>query len=279
MSFNCPICDKQYPKLISLSLHFRKLHKGTSKKLYAILYHGGVEPLCGCGCGNGVKFLDITRGFRNFIHGHASRAAGKNNWGNNSKARKKSIKTRKKMWEKGELEIWNKGLTKEQHSSIEKYGKAGSKTIKSNADELHRRSKLMQKCRLNGIIPTLYSEQHSQWRGGISPLHAVCRKALYEPWVKPHLIRANFTCEKCNTQNRLEVHHNKETFSSIMRKLAKRHKWTLGLTEAIDFENPKLDNLKKKIAREVADYHVQNNISGLVLCSKCHNEEHSHVSS
>lgn len=145
MSFKCPICDNEYKKIVSLSTHFRKLHKGTSKKLYILLYCDGKEPTCACGCNNEVKFLDITRGFRKFIQGHAARVPGKNNWGNNKKAQKKSQKTRKKMWENDELQIWNKGLTKENSKSVAKYGINGSKTIRSNKEEISRRSKRMKK--------------------------------------------------------------------------------------------------------------------------------------
>lgn len=274
MFFNCPLCEKQFPKLISLSVHFRKFHKGTSKRLYELLFCNGQEPKCGCSCGGEVKFLDMTRGFNEFIRGHASRISGKNNWGNNRTAQKKSQKIRSKMWANGQLKIWNKGLTKETNESVRQYGKSSSNTIKSNSEEIKRRSKQMKKGRMDGTIPTLHGSDASQWKGGVSPLHAVCRKELYDLWIRPHLIRAKFTCEMCGIQGKLEVHHNKESFSSIMRKFAEKYNWTLGLTETIDFEDPKLDKLKKKIAMAVADYHVQNNVSGIVLCTECHSKEH-----
>lgn len=90
--FKCPLCENQYEKLISLSVHYRKKHKRKSKELCLKLFYNDVEPTCACGCGGEVKFLDITRGFREFIHGHISRVSGKNNWGNNRKAQEKREK-------------------------------------------------------------------------------------------------------------------------------------------------------------------------------------------
>jgi hypothetical protein len=35
--------------------------------------------------------------------------------------------------------------------------------------------------------------------------------------------------------------------------------------------------MKDQIAKAVAQYHVENNISGVVLCSKCHKKEHAQL--
>jgi hypothetical protein len=140
MSFKCPLCDKKYDKILSLSIHFRKGHKSTSEKLYTLLYHNGQRPTCGCGCNSEVKFLGIKAGFREFILGHAAKIPGKNNWGNNRDVQEKSQATRKKMWQDGKLKIWNKGQTKKTHPSVAKYGKSGSKTIRSSKSEIKTRS-------------------------------------------------------------------------------------------------------------------------------------------
>jgi hypothetical protein len=159
---------------------------------------------------------------------------------------------------------------------VAKYGISGSKTIRSNPAELKTRAKRMKKGRLDGTIPTLSGPDHSQWKGGVSSLNHTCRadRRLYNRWTRAHLIRAKFTCEECGAQGRLQVHHDQETFSEIMRRFAKQHKWTRGLTEAIGFEDPKLDALKKKIAKDVTDYHIKNNVSGVVLCKSCHGRYH-----
>ena len=73
---------------------------------------------------------------------------------------------------------------------------------------------------------------------------------------------------------RLEVHHDKETFSEIMRKIAQKHNWETKLTTALTQENDEIFALKQKISNEVAQYHIDNNVSGIVLCKSCHKKAH-----
>jgi very-short-patch-repair endonuclease len=63
--------------------------------------------------------LGIRKGFVDYVLGHASRV--NNNWGHNPNAQKKSKDTQKKMYENGELVIWNKGLTIEDDNRLD-YG-------------------------------------------------------------------------------------------------------------------------------------------------------------
>lgn len=260
-------------------MHFRKLHKGTSKKLYTLLYRNGIEPTCGCGCGGEVKYLDMSRGFREFVRGHAACVSGKNNWGNNKKAQEKSQKTRNRMWKEGELRIWNKGLTKEDHSSVAQYGVKGSETISSNSEELKVRAERMKKGRLNGTVPTLYGPEHSQWKGGISSLYEVSysNTKLYKEWKYPLLAAAQFKCKKCKSPKNLHVHHDKENFSTILKTVAEENNWEYFISKSIHPNNDKMFNLKIHIAEQVADYHIKNNVSGLVLCSECHKKEHPNL--
>jgi len=280
--FKCPLCKNQYEKLISLSVHYRKGHKKKSKDLIVDLYYNGREPTCACGCGGEVKFLDITRGFREFIHGHAARIPEKNNFVSN-KAQQNSAKTRKKMIESGgwkpfhlkeTSEHWGKGLSKETDDRIAKM----ANSIKTNKVEIEKRSKRMRKGRLDGTIPTLHKENHSQWKGGISPLNQYCRSSikLYSNWKYPLLKAAKFQCVMCKKPGPgLEIHHNKETMSSIIRKFAKKFKWDHYYNSNAPANDQNLINIKDQIAEAVADYHIQNNVSGVVLCSKCHSKEHN----
>jgi hypothetical protein len=113
----CPICPNSYEKLVSLSLHFRRLHHKTSKDLYVALNCNGVVPTCKCGCGTELTFLDITRGgFGDYILGHASRVH--NNWGHNTAALEKSQAVRRENWHNGTYQVWSKGLTKETDERI-----------------------------------------------------------------------------------------------------------------------------------------------------------------
>src|ERR1700743_3714920 len=93
--FKCPTCGYSSDNLISLSIHYRKKHKGTAKQLRIDLFHDGIEPTCGCGCGAPVKFYAIQMGFATFARGHQSRVH--NNWGHNPDALLKSQDVRREQ--------------------------------------------------------------------------------------------------------------------------------------------------------------------------------------
>lgn len=107
--FKCKECDRSFKLLDSLRRHRSQKHSVNSEQTYVDYVLGGEEPSCKCGCGEKPNFLSFKKGFVDYILGHAARV--KNNWGHNPKALKKSHDTQRKMYESGELEIWNKGLT------------------------------------------------------------------------------------------------------------------------------------------------------------------------
>jgi len=59
--------------------------------------------------------------------------------------------------------------------------------------------------------------------------------------------------------------------SEIVRHIATSNGWEdyFGLPTAEE-----TFTLKQKISNDVAQYHIDNNISGIVLCKSCHKEEH-----
>jgi hypothetical protein len=107
--FICKECNKVYETLKGLSNHRFQKHKIKPQDTYDEYVLNGIKPICNCGCGIVPKFLTITNGYRDYVRGHSSRV--NNNWGHNSDAISKSHETQKKMYESGELTIWNKGLT------------------------------------------------------------------------------------------------------------------------------------------------------------------------
>ena len=124
----------------------------------------------------------------------------------------------------------------------------------------------MSKMRKDGTIPTLYREKSSQWKGGVSSIQQIARgdKRLYEQWKYPILVRDGFKCTQCINSTDLHVHHDKETFSEIIKKVM-----TLDDYEKIDdFET------KRRITDKIIDYHTSNNVSGITLCKDCHNKLH-----
>ena len=131
---------------------------------------------------------------------------------------------------------------------------------------INKRSEFMKKQRRDGDLPTLYKEQSSQWKGGVSSVQIVARndKRLYEQWKYPILTRDQFKCVECGHNKDLHVHHNGERYSDIIKKVM-----TID-----DYEN--LDNydVKKRITDKILDYHLKNNVSGVTLCKSCHNKLH-----
>lgn len=105
----CKECNEEFKSLDSLRRHRIQKHKINAEQTYIDYVLDGVPPTCLCGCGEKTKFLGIVAGFRDYKVGHSSKIH--NNWGHNKEALKKSKETQKKMYENGELVIWNKGLT------------------------------------------------------------------------------------------------------------------------------------------------------------------------
>lgn len=107
---NCEFCGKLCFGLMEYSNHRAKYHNITPQETYnELILKGASVPTCACGCGDEVKFLSINKGYREFKVGHSSKI--KNNWGHNPEAIKKSHKTQRKMYQSGDLVVWNKGLT------------------------------------------------------------------------------------------------------------------------------------------------------------------------
>lgn len=119
-NFICKICYKEFETLFGLSKHISQKHNMCAEETYIEHVLNGVIPKCKCGCGNSTNFLSIKKGFTEFIRGHSSKI--NNNWGHNKKALDKSHNTQKQMYESGELEIWNKGLNKDNDNRIKNYG-------------------------------------------------------------------------------------------------------------------------------------------------------------
>lgn len=279
--FKCPYCsEKEYPKIDSLRIHCSKSHKISSKQMYVDVVLCGIEPKCKCGCSGEVKFLDTGRGFSEYIRGHAARVPGKNNWANNEKAVEKSLKKRKEMIETGEHKpfliketgkYWMQGSTKETDQRL----KQMSETIKNNENEINIRSRRMKTNRLNGTIMPPQGDKHPQWKGGISKLYAYCHgnNLLYKKWKYPILKKSEFSCEKCGESRKnnfsliLHVHHNDIKMNTIMKIIMNNNNYKEELHSSDSF-------IKNKIANEVAQYHVDNNIIGIVLCYSCHKKEH-----
>lgn len=262
-SFVCPVCRYGFETdfLDSMRIHAQKKHGLKSRDLYIRLFLDGIEPKCKCGCGETPKFWTLQRGFAEYVRGHHSRV--KNNWGHNESAQAKSQDVRREMHKRGEIPIWNKGETKETDERVAAYGQIQSENFTPERREI--RSKRMTKNRLDKTVPDLRGKDHGMWKGGTSALQPIVRSRLHYAWAYPKLRSSGFKCVRCDKPGPgLEVHHDCERFASIL------HKAIASLGEAgDDFEK------KSAIADWVVAYHVNNDVSGIVLCEDCHEKAHA----
>lgn len=256
----CNRCKTEFKSYDALRRHVGRIHKISSTDFYVEHNLNGQWPECKCGCNRRVKWSHRKKGFVDYCQGHQSRV--NNNWGHNKNAQLKSSETRRQQYKSGKRKVWNDGLTKDTDDRIKKYGKTISDVF--TQDRKSKYSKSMQYNRLNGIVPTLTKLNHPQWKGGVSEVNSLARSSskLYKEWKYPILVRDKFQCIKCKNTEKLHVHHDKETMSSIVKK----HVLT-------DIDNMDFD-LKREIVDKIVEYHINNEVSGVTLCVKCHGELH-----
>ena len=259
----CKVCNKNFKSIQSLRKHYGRVHKVTSQEFYNEFVLNGSLPKCKCGCGEVPTFITFEKGYNEWIRGHISRV--KNNWGHNETAIQKSTKTRQEQFKNGDRTVWNTGLTKETDERVLKYSVNGSNTIRNSIDEMNRRSHWLRAARKNNPkFETKWGKESPNWKGGTSSINNLVRanKRLYEGWIYPILCEQKFSCQKCGCTKNLEVHHNGETMADILKKFVDKN------TE-FTFDE------KRDIMNLVIDYHIDNKVSGEVLCHDCHKSLHN----
>jgi len=206
-----------------------------------------------------VKFLTIHEGFSTYKRGHISRI--KNNWGHNPVALERSHVTTKARYDAGEINAWNKGLSKETDERVATLGQTQSQNF--TPARRAKRAEIMTRSWETGAITPLTGSAHSMWKGGVSSVQQLSRSYVFNVWSYPKMLAANFICQHCGSKQDLCVHHDKERFAEILQQA----RAVLGdVTE--DFTS------HQAYARWIADYHVKHAVSGVVLCSACHEQEH-----
>lgn len=266
-TFKCPWCDSyKHDNRLSVARHAAKMHKKTSQEIYDVFFCKNGRPKCVCGCGEETKFLSIGRGYNKYTNsGHVARV--NNAWGHNPQALRKSLETRRKMSANGEIVGWMAGKNKDTDPRIMAVGKKISNILRSDIKHHERASNNMKKLWKEKKIKPLFGKEHPAWKGGFSTLNEVVHSRLYNSWSYPKMAQQNFMCQFCNLNYNLCVHHNEEKFSSILRRAVEN----IGFNHKI-YE---LDHdMKTKIADEVIRIHIDEDISGLVLCQECHAKEH-----
>ena len=261
-TYKCPWCEYTHINLInSLRIHCQKKHKRSAQDLYDEIFE---KKTCECGCGSVTKFRGLQIGYVRFCNGHNTRVD--NHWGNNPEAHRKSGETRKKLYADGTLVAWSKGLTKESDERVRIRGEHGSQTIRSKPGELQKRSERMKRLRLSGEIPTVYGHDMSQWNDGVSSIKALAHSMLFKEWKFPKLVAAQFMCSKCQSSNNLNVHHDEIKMSDIVRMF-------------VPIDGDPTFEEKIKFTDQIVKYHIENDVSGVVLCLDCHQKCHFVVKS
>lgn len=256
----CPSCELQTDDLEYLRKHASRKHGIKSEDLYLTLFCEGKRPLCGCGCKEELtRFHGMVLGYSTYRPGHQARV--KNNWGHNQAVLEKSQQVRRDMFANGELTTWNSGLTKETDERVRQYGEACAETFTDEKRE--RYSKTMTENRLSKVVPDVTGSAHGRWNGGSSELQPLARSYLHKVWVYPKLLAAKFTCQACGSSDNLCVHHDQERFAPILQK---------GMSAITDDGTVER---KMRVARWVADYHITEQVSGIVLCYDCHMQAHA----
>ena len=110
-----------------------------------------------------------------------------------------------------------------------------------------------------------FGKNHASWKGGLTQIHVLIRKdGLYENWIKPIMKRDNYTCQVCNSNRNICVHHNDESMKDIVYNFVNEYSFQFKNKKEIPYE------LKIKIAKAVVNYHTKNKVFGITLCKECH---------
>lgn len=159
--YKCPWCDVT-KHLRGLACHVGRSHKLSSEHLHRELFHDGKTPLCKCGCGQQVKWLQ--RAFGEYLRGHN---------GFSQLARDEAAEARRKMASRGELTSWNKGLTKESDERVANYAKKISESV--DGEEISKRlaarpedDKRKHYARLATAIQRSYADGRRPWNDGLT---------------------------------------------------------------------------------------------------------------
>lgn len=237
--YKCSECILSTDYLNTLPNYYKKSHNLDSEDLYVILFHGGIHPTCRCGCGANLTFSTITRGFESpYVKNHHF-----------AESTPKRVAALKERYANGELEAWAKGKTKDTDERLAYIGRKVSEsfTIEKRKEYSERMSELVMK-------------------GGVSTIKDLYETKLYWRWKKPILDKNGYKCQECEmVGGKLHVHHDKERMHEIVAKFLPIEK-----EERINLSFEK----RQEAANKVIEYHLDNNVSGVILCEDCHRSLH-----
>jgi len=107
----CQLCDYTTDSQSKLSKHTGFHHKLKFPDYLIKIKYEGIHPLCGCGCGEKMRYEATIADFSKFKHGHASRQKGF--WNPQDPKRIAAIiKTRKEKFASGEYDYIKESIKK-----------------------------------------------------------------------------------------------------------------------------------------------------------------------
>lgn len=159
---------------------------------------------------------------------------------------------------------WCKGLTKETDERVKKLSEKTSETFANNPMLKKQASQTMKNNWKTGKIKKVSGPDHPRWKGGISKLirRLNAASSLYKLWKYPILCRDKFKCILCQSVIELNVHHYNQRISEIISHFASKQ------TKKLTYKE------EGYLVEEIVKYHLENKISGVTLCRKCHKETH-----
>lgn len=261
----CEIDKKEFANGGVMAKYLKKKYNITYREYYhKYVIKTEESPKCKCGCGK--ELMWSKTGYNDYLQYHLLKLNNKlnNSWGKNPEAVRKSAETRRSQFASGERVMWSKGKSIKTNTSLQ--SAAAKLSARYTTDIRSEYSERMKRQRKDGTIPTLFGKESSRWQGGVSSVNQIARAStkLYKEWKYPILNRDGFKCTQCPNTKDLHVHHDKETFSEIIKKVM-----TID-----DYEKLAQFDHKKEVADRVIDYHINNKITGTTLCASCHNKLH-----
>lgn len=274
-NINCIFCNENFINQQAMLQHCRSKHSEFSDKDIYMRYNHLLEsPTCECGCGKEVKFRNFVMGFQKYFEWHQIFDNEKMLNANTPEQSAKAGLTLKNGYASGKYVAWHKGLTKENSSGLKIISEKAIK-LNKQPEVIERKILLFARLLKEGKIAKR-EEENSSWKGATKSIKNICREHdnRYINWRIPVLKRDNFTCQHCFNpeEKKLHVHHNVEEFSDILKKIIDKNNLSKKNMQDMTYD------AKKEIAIEVYEYHINNNVSGITLCEKCHSKEHSRLS-
>jgi hypothetical protein len=103
--FTCTYCNREFNSYKSLQTHNSRTHKIKGIQTFINVYHGGIHPVCKCGCGQQLNYQNGK--FGEYIRGHIARING---GFYTEEGINKSSETRRRQYKNGTRKQWNAGI-------------------------------------------------------------------------------------------------------------------------------------------------------------------------